>query len=40
VKCQILRVLVSAFALVHFHYINCLFFFLPGEDEVSMPLNA
>jgi hypothetical protein len=28
VKCQILRVLVSAFALVHFQYINCLFIYL------------
>ena len=43
---KILR--VSAFALVHFQSNNCLFiylfiylfFFLPGEDEISMPFSA
>lgn len=39
---ELLRVLVSAFSLVHFHNNNCLFYFylLPGEDEDSMPFNA
>jgi len=36
---EILRALVSAFALEHFTIIT-VFFFLPGEDEVSVPSNA
>ena len=35
---EILRALVSAFALEHFTIITV--FFLPGEDEVSVPSNA